>query len=457
MAETDYITEDFYFFCRILEVRGTIDGDLVGVASEVTIAPSAVVTGDLWIAGGRATISGTMGDDIRFIGLTVTLADKARFTNERTDLAAGALNTTISEHVALPGDLLVYGYQAKIYGTVGGDVDFSGEALTINGVVMGRVDATVGDTRRNNDLPSLPIYDVSFSNPGMRIGDEAVIEGALAYESASRTTIPAGVVHGPILFEQNLSQADITKAEQPDVAARIMRSYFTSSLRDVFTLLLIGAVALRFVPNVVRQPAQYVRRRTIPTVGWGLIAFMLSFPLAILLILFSLLIILIMVLLALTELTIITGVGLVALNLALIGGFWFLMLFMGRVVVSYAIGHIVYKYLLRLPEMGAFRQWLIVLAMGVVLYSLLIHVPLPAFGLTIELVTVLAGIGAVTMYGRVALDNLPLLLAPRSQAAVPAGVPVRPRVPVMPAVPLGPLPPGMDNLPEGFTGFDEDW
>lgn len=52
VAETDYIVEDFYFLCRVLEVRGTIVGDLLGIGSEVHIYPTATVTGDIWVAGG---------------------------------------------------------------------------------------------------------------------------------------------------------------------------------------------------------------------------------------------------------------------------------------------------------------------------------------------------------------------------------------------------------------------
>jgi hypothetical protein len=45
VAETDYITEDFYFFCRVLDVKGTIDGDLIGAASEITIQSSPATCG----------------------------------------------------------------------------------------------------------------------------------------------------------------------------------------------------------------------------------------------------------------------------------------------------------------------------------------------------------------------------------------------------------------------------
>jgi len=53
VESTDTIVEDFYFFCRLLDVYGTIDGDLIGVAarSRCTRARwSPAICG--WAAGG---------------------------------------------------------------------------------------------------------------------------------------------------------------------------------------------------------------------------------------------------------------------------------------------------------------------------------------------------------------------------------------------------------------------
>ncbi|NLX10788.1 MAG: hypothetical protein GXY36_14110 [Chloroflexi bacterium] len=448
VLESETIVEDFYFFCRVLEVYGTIDGDLLGVASEITIGRTAVITGDIWTAGGRLRVEGTVGDDVHFVGVSATISDRANFTHNRVDLFSVAVNTEIAQDAALPGDLLVYGYQARVNGTVGGDVDFGGEALIINGVVNGRVDAAVGDVRRSTDIPGLPIYDVSFSNPGLRVGPEAYIGGDLKYESASRTQIPFGVVQGQIDFEQVLSQPDITQAEQAEVIARILVNYIKESLRDAITLLLVGGMALWLLPNFIRQPAQHVQRRTVPTIGWGLIAFMLSFPAAVLLLAFSLLILLILFLLKLNELTVITAVGLLVINLVTIGGFWFLLLFLGRVVISFVIGQVIYRYVLRQTDTGRLRYWLVMLAIGAAVYALITNAPIPALGLTVELITALAGIGAVVMYARTLVYKSEMLgPVPVAATAAPAAPPP------LPDDVEAPL--GMENLPEGFRGFDD--
>lgn len=451
VAEGEVIVEDFYFFCRILDVRGTIDGDLIGAAMQITIHDTGVVTGDLWVGGGKLSVAGTVGDDIHFGGLTLGVEDGAKFPNNRTDVFSVALNTEVKDEAILPGDLLVYGYQVRVNGTIGGDIDFGGEALIINGAVAGRVDAEVGDPRRNTDVPGLPIYDISFSNPGLRIADGAYIGGDLAYRSVRLNEIPPGVVQGRTRFEQVGGQPDITKVERTDDAAKILRDYAIASVRDMLTLIVLGAIGLRAIPNVIRQPAQNVRRRTVPTIGWGLITFMLSIPLVIIVLIIGLILLTILYLIKLNELTILIGVGLLVVSSGLVGSLGFLMFFMGRVVISFMFGQLVYRFVLRTPEPGTLRRWLTTMVFGAVIYALITNVPLPALGLIIELIAALAGVGAVVMYLR-ELINASTLFS-RGDAAEPAPV-----ITVAPALrEQAPPVPGMSDLPDGFKGFDEDW
>ncbi len=450
----DYIVEDFYFFCRILDVYGTIEGDLIGVAAEITLHRGSRVTGDLWVGGGRLLVEGAVGDDMHFFGLTAIIGDVARFTDPRIDLMAVALNAEIQKDAVLPGDLLVYGYQARVKGTIGGDIDFGGEALLIEGVVVGRVDAEVGDARRSADVPDLPFYDLSFENPGLYIAPGALIERDVAYRSVTQAEIPPGVVQGRVRFERIGGQPDITKVAQPDEAAVLLREYVVAVVRDVLSLLILGAVALRLVPNVVRQPALQVRRRTIPAVGWGLATFMLSIPLVIIVLVAGLIVVGVLYTIGLGALTLLTGVGVLLVTGSMVAGFTFLLFFMGRVVISFVIGQLVYRYVLRISGLGEFRRWLGMLALGAITYASLTNLPLPAMGLVLELITALAGVGAVAMYGRLLIQESGLLGTRFGGAATPSMV-----IPAVPEMVLlsEPLPPGLDNLPEGFTGFDEDW
>lgn len=467
VAADEVIAEDFYFFCRVLRVRGTIDGDLIGAAVEITIDTSAVVTGDLWVGAAKLDIKGTVGDDMHFAGITTSIAGSAQFPDDRTDLVAVAINTEIRSAAMLPGDLLVYGYQATVDGTINGDIDFQGEALIINGSVGGRIDASVGDPSRRNDISSIPVYDLEFSNPGIHLATSASVGEDLSYESVARSSIPTGVVGGRVRFEQIATAPDITQVAEPNEAVEIVSRYITKSLRDTVTLLIIGGVAVGLYSNVIRQPAQHVRRRTVSSVGWGLVTFMFSIPTAIVVTLLGLLVMVVLYTLALNALTFMVGLGLLVISTGLVGGFYFLMFFMGRVVVSYAGGHLLYRRVLRLPEEGNLRQIVITLVTGALAFAFITNVPVPALSLVIQLMTALAGAGAVIMYIRDVLYTSNLFTPrvtvpdeiPVQHAPPPLDVPVpRPIAPPTRSQAAAPPPaPGMDNLPPGFTGFDDDW
>jgi hypothetical protein len=87
-----------------------------------------------------------------------------------------------------------------------------------------------------------------------------------------------------------------------------------------------------------------------------------------------------------------------------------------------------------------------------VAFNLLTNIPLPALGLIFELIAALAGIGAVVIYIRGIFEGNGLFGRMERPIAV---IPATSYLP--PTAKDAALPPGMDNLPDGFTGFDENW
>ncbi|MBN2305185.1 MAG: polymer-forming cytoskeletal protein [Anaerolineae bacterium] len=450
VSQDQRIIDDFYFFCRIVEIHGTIEGDLIGAASEITIESTGVVTGDVWAGGGKLEVRGQVGDDVHFAGITAIVYESAHFSNPRIDVAAVAINTELRAGVVLPGDLLVRGYQARVLGTVGGDVDFAGEALQIDGVVVGGVDASVGDARRRPDVPHLPVYDLSFDNPGLWIAEDALVGRDVQYKSSTVSLIPPDTVQGRVIFNKTGGPSDITKVGQADAAARLLWDYFIDSLRDFLTIMILGVVGLYTVPNVIKRPALHVRRRAISTVGWGLITFMLSVPILIIVMGIGLILVALLYLIKLNGLTLMLGILVLIVTGMLAGGFSFLLFFMGRIVISFVIGQLIYRYAFHASGVGTMRRWITTLALGTAVFVLATNAPVPALGLIIELISALAGIGAVIMYGRDLLYRsslltiMPRLAAPRSPLALPA--------PALVDEPI--MGPGMDNLPDGFRGFE---
>jgi len=124
IREDEYINHDFYFMCSTLVVRGVVNGDLIGLASEVTIEQEGRVMGDVWMMGGQLVIQGMVNDDVRFAGIDLDITEQANFPNDSTDVTAAAVDTEISQGTSIPGDILMFGIQATVRGDIGGNIDF---------------------------------------------------------------------------------------------------------------------------------------------------------------------------------------------------------------------------------------------------------------------------------------------------------------------------------------------
>ncbi|KAB2855462.1 MAG: hypothetical protein F9K46_15530, partial [Anaerolineae bacterium] len=339
----EVIDRDFYFFCNNLTIRGTIQGDLVGVASRVNLTREGRVLGDILVLAGQLTIQGEVSDDIRFGGAELEITDRAVLPNPTSDILAGAISVDIARGAYIPGDILMLGYQTIINGHVGGSVDFQGQALVIEGVVEGDVDAIVGDPREETSRRTFQIlpYSINLRGNGLTIGNEAAIRGHLTYEGAQRANIPRNTVMGTVEYQRVRENNNITEAQRPDTFLSIMWTYFARTMQDSISLILIGILALQATPVLMVESGRRVRRAFIPAASWGFILFFLSFPLALLLMIFSILMALLILVLTLGEVTlsIILMVFLVTLNIVVIGGFWFLLVFLGRAITCFVIGY----------------------------------------------------------------------------------------------------------------------
>lgn len=466
VAKDDYIEHDFYFFCRSLIIHGTIDGDLIGIASDVTITREAVVTGDIWVLGGQLTISGSVGDDVHFVGADLEITERATFTNPRIDIASLSLSLEIAQDVEIPGDILMFGYQAILDGNIGGNIDFQGQNLTLNGRVDGNVDAIVGDSRVDISLRSIPFlpYSVRLADYGLYIGDNAQILGNLSYEAAQQSNIPRNVVQGRVRYKQVLAQADITRAQQPRTFFSILQHYLVAVLQDVISLVLVGMLALQFSPALIVEPSIRVRQSLLPAVSWGLILFILFFPITLVSIILSIIVVILITFITLSSLTWVAGLLLTIVNLSFILGFLFMFIYLGRAITCFLIGYSLVQgvrfYLAKrqhdpddppiyIPPVPFNYRWTL-LMLGTIIYSLIVNVPLPApiptMALIFEAIVALSGLGAIFMLAR---DRWYLNEIRRGTT---------PRIYHMDSDFLeeSDMPLGMNNLPEGFGGFSED-
>lgn len=466
VAGGEVILEDFYFVCNTLVIYGFIDGDVIGVASEVKIAREGQVTGDIWMAGGQLTIEGVVGDDVHFLGIDLDITGLARFPNPRTDIIVGGVSLETSINTLIPGDVNFYGYQAILKGIVNGNVDFQGQSLVIQNTVGGNVDAIVGDPEGNAPLSSFPLlYSVNFREPGLYFtygGMSAVgfVNGDLSYQAPQRVST-LDHVGGRVRYKQAIQQANITAAEQSDTALQIIGNYILETARDVAALSLVGILMLNFFAKLIAEPGYRVQKRPVSAFSWGLVIFLLSIPTALLVLLASLLLLLVLFVIALSEIevTILVASILTVINLGYFGVFFFLFAFLGRAITCFIVGYLALRWIKRTwlryydtPPQILNELWFAVM-IGVMIVSLVVNMPLGAFIGRIQFlltgVVACTGLGALFMY----LRDLWYLTGriPLTRRGALRFVPPPPEDSDFDLQ----LPLGMDNLPEGFRGFED--
>jgi len=219
-------------------VRGTVTGDLTGVASTVHVTETGRVGGDVEAAAATIRIDGTVDGDVN---------------------AAGA-NVAVSETATIGGNLDVGASYARIDGTVGGDVQAGADTLELG--PSAEVD---GEFR----------YDAGTFDRS----PEAVVAGGVVQDSSIRGAsgppiepfaIPnwVGVVYG--LFA-NLLLGVLLLAVFPDFSAGVATRVADQPLRSggvgLLTLVAVPLVLVLLAVTIIGIPLSLLG-----AVGFGLMA-----------------------------------------------------------------------------------------------------------------------------------------------------------------------------------------
>ncbi len=436
VEQDEVIAGDLYALCNRLEIEGEVEGDVVGVG--ITTRIKGTIGGDLFLAGLSMEFEGSIGEDLRYLGLDLDMLQGTTFASDSNDIAIVALNTEMMRGVELPGSALIFGFQAFFNGAVGKDIDFYGSGLEINGEVGGSVSAAVSSIEANGGpIPELylPIGTITLRQPGLRVGEDAHIQGTLEYRGPDKMDIPPDAVEGEIVYEKS-TPADETAAlitpseQQADTVSPLDRA-LNNALRDALAILVVGLPLLLVVPQGILYTARTIRYQPVQSFLSGALLTVLFFPLAVMLAAFSVVLFVGVWLATLGAMMPVTGIGLFIMNAGLWVGFSFAISFLSRAVFSYGIGRLLLGRV-DWNEAGR-REWIFAFFLGTIVYCLITNLlniqGIEPLGQIVNLAAAATGLGGMALLLRELLEN------PEEVEESEA-------------------PPGMENLPPGFTGFD---
>ncbi|MCB9453205.1 MAG: hypothetical protein H6672_17370 [Anaerolineaceae bacterium] len=452
------IAGNLFVLCRTLTIDGVVNGDVLGAATSVTI--NGTVNGDVYLLAGTLTINGTLGEDLHFVGPVLQVESEARFADDRADLIAAAVSTTVAQGVAIPGSVVGVGYQLLLDGEVGDEVRFWGETLRINGQVVGDVDASVGDSQSAN-VPQVSAFiiqtllNVDLTTPGFYLNEGGQVDGNLHYASPHGGDV-LGRVTGETVYTPVVAQPDLTQIiPEEDASVPGLGTYLSQTLREFLILGVIGLALLRFIPGFVQLPAVQVGVNLPVNAVVGLGAILVGILVALAVLILAVALIFLLAALQLVDVAVgaatILGVG----YLGATSTFYLIVLFFARVVAALFVGRLIVR--VTVGDDGSMRVTTISLVVGILLLAAL--AALPAVGWVFNWGAVLLGMGAVVRAVYQAyLHRRDAILAPPPPRMEPPPLPRYPeeaRHYPPPIIGSSPRPPGMENLPPGFVWWDD--
>jgi hypothetical protein len=434
------VAGNLFVTCRTLSVEGIVEGDLIGAAATASI--EGTVEGSVYLVGGQLDVFGIVGGDLHFGGPVLHLHSGAELENG--DLF-GLTLSTISED-SIGGSIVAAGYELVLNGNVGRDVNFWGSSLTIDGEIGGDVDASVGDPQSGGvaELRALlTTTGVDLTNPGLYVTEQGMVTGQLTYTGPVEAEILAELPNDPV-FEQVITQTDLTAITDTRSASQNLGVYLSVVFYEFTTLGLIGIIALVAAPRALQAPIPTLRFRPLPSLGVGLIAFILSWAVILVILLLSALIVGLFLLLQLRDLTLISAVLFAVFDLSTMGFYFFVAFFITRVIVALALGRFIIRRLFGSDTSP--RALIASLLLGITVLAL--FASLPVVGWLVNALALFLGLGAILTLLQEKLEQ-----SRTARTIAPTDSIEAEQVPP-PMVEDSAGEPGSENLPAGFKWWN---
>lgn len=226
-------------------IQGTVLGDVMATGGQVEITGN--ITGDLMVGAGRVVIDGIIGDDLR----------------------VGTGELIVNGHVG--DDLMVFAGNVMISdeAEIGGDMTFGSGQMELKGMVQGNVIGGAGDVTLAGPVGG----DVDIEVENLKVLQTTHINGNLKYSSPEEVSIASGIVDGSIEFIEE-GRKGVESIPGTSIIGWLIRYLF---------LLVIGLVALAFMPNRTVAIAQAIPENPLKNLLFGLVLLVAGFVVSILL------------------------------------------------------------------------------------------------------------------------------------------------------------------------------
>ena len=197
------IEDNLYAGGNSITIDGTITGDLIAAGSQVTI--NGTVDGNVYVGAQSLVVNGTVNGDVAAATQVLQLGTKAVVSRNIINFG---FSLETQQGSAVKGDVLFYGSQALVAGTVDRNIQGGMNGFELRGSVGRNVDIQVGDSGNGSDMGRYVPASTGIPSvaAGLRLADGATIDGNLTYEAPKDGDIsPNAKVTGPVVRKPSTS------------------------------------------------------------------------------------------------------------------------------------------------------------------------------------------------------------------------------------------------------------
>lgn len=374
----EVIDDDLILFGNSIVINGTVNGDLVAFGNDITL--NGTVNGSAVMGGQNMKVSGKVSGTLYGGGGALELTSNAVI--ERNVMFGGySLRTEAGSIIAR--DLSAGGAQAVLGGRVGRDMQFGGSALELNGEIGRNVRVEVSEP---GQIQPYAYYGANLPPAiatGLRVAQDAKIGGKLTYASPMEQSnqILAQPIGG-VVYQASPITTENVPAPSP-------YEWLFTRVRDFFTVLILGCLALWLIPRVVNAAVVNAQNKPLGATGWGLVVCIAGFVIGAIAFVAILALGAVFGLTTLGGLSVATfGVGFMGLGLV-VTIFTGIVLWGAKVIVSMMIGKLILQ---RFASQYA-ENAPVTFLLGLVLFEIVASIPI--FGAFVTLVVMLLGVGGM--------------------------------------------------------------
>jgi len=346
VAPSDIVSGNLYAAGQNVTIDGTISGDLIAAAQTITV--NGQVEGDIIAVAQDITVNGNVGGNIRVAGNAVTI------------------NGTTARNINAFGNNIVLGGASH----TGWDVYLAGMTTEIRGVIDGGLSGSVGQALIAGKIGKDVNLRLSKASPGsaLTISPEAVIGGDINYTAKNTADIS--------------DQAKVSGKIQETTIQTSTINWFLlwlwSRIFAIFAAMVVGLVLVFISQKITIKILAKMTERPLKMLVPGLVIMFITPPIALIL--------------ALT---------LIGLPLALIiGAGWVIASYLAKILTAILIGQVLINRIF--PKKEASLFWSLII--GVIICWILFAIPL--VGWILSLIAVWFGLGGLWTYASHQLRNI---------------------------------------------------